>query len=48
MPITENSNLLFSSCHLDLVISENSQFFPCNFEKITSKKSTIFQKIISR
>ena len=26
MSLMENSNLLFSACHLELVISENSQF----------------------
>ena len=31
MPVTENSCLLFSSCHLELVISENSQFLICWF-----------------
>ena len=32
MAVTENSSLLFSSCHLELVISENSQFFACYFD----------------
>ena len=33
MAVTENSSLLFSSCHLELVISENSQFFACYLDK---------------
>ena len=31
MPFMENSSLLFSSIRLELVISENSQFFACKF-----------------
>ena len=45
MPVTENSSLLFSSCHLKLennrLLSENGPLFV----KITSKKSTIFKCI---
>ena len=33
MPVTENSSLLFSSCHLELVTSENSWFFAYYFDK---------------
>ena len=33
MPNMENSGLLFSSCHLELVISENSRYFACYFDK---------------
>ena len=43
----ENSSLLFSSCHLKLVILENNRLLLENnrlFVKITSKKLTIFQK----
>ena len=29
MPVTENSSLLFYSCHLQLVILENTLFFAC-------------------
>ena len=32
MPFTENSSLLFSSIRLELVISENSQFFASYFD----------------
>ena len=43
MPIMENSSLLFTSCHLELVILENSRIFASYFDKKTSiKKSTIF------
>ena len=31
--VMENSSLLSSSRHLELVISENSQFFACYFDK---------------
>ena len=44
MHVMENtSSLLFSSCHLELVISENNQSFGLLFWQITSYKSTIFQ-----
>ena len=33
MPVMENSSLLFSSCHLKLVILENSQYFACYLSK---------------
>ena len=36
MPFMENSSLLFSSCHLELVFSANSWFLAC-------KELTIFQ-----
>ena len=32
MPFTKNSSQLFSSIRLELVISENSQFFACYFD----------------
>ena len=37
MPVTKNCSLLFSSCHLELVISENSQFLSCCFNKKQEK-----------
>ena len=33
VPVMENSSLLFSSCHLELVISGNSQCFACYLSK---------------
>ena len=53
MPVQENSSLLFT-CHLELVISENSLFFACYFDEKTEKKMTweillvIFKTVDSR
>ena len=33
IPVTENSSLLFSSCHLELIILENSCFLVCHFDE---------------
>ena len=42
MPFMENNSLLFSSHHLEFIISENSWFFACYFDKknIDKKKTT--------
>ena len=45
MPFMENSSLLFSSCHLDLDILENSEFFACYFEIQQAKKNQLFSEI---
>ena len=47
MSVMENSRLLFSSCHLKLIILENNRLLLENsklFVKIASKKLTIFQQ----
>ena len=44
MHVTEYSSLLFSSCHLELVMSENSWCFACYFDKLQAK-SQLFSKI---
>ena len=47
MPITENSSLLFSSCHLELVFSENSsRFFACYFDTYFFKVCRKFYYLI--
>ena len=51
MAVMDNSSLLFSSCHLKLVILGNNRLLLENsqlFVKITSKKSTIFEITSSR
>ena len=39
MHVTENGRLLFSSCHLDLVILENSRFFAFYYKLVDSRQS---------
>ena len=38
MPVLENASLLFSSCHLKLVILENTLFFCLLFVQSTSSR----------
>ena len=45
MPIMENRSLLFTSCHLDLDILENTELFACYFEiQQAKRKINYFRK----